>query len=267
MTSTQKAAKNPTMNIFFSRAINQLRFTACLLLPLSFPVVSNGQVMSASVHLDVDKTLHECQGILHELKSDNGGTVYKSISGCINQITQQSKLVVATVDIAVTATKYLENKDYLGITTVGYHLMVLKAPENKVQFIIGLDQVTAKNMVIDDQNFAIRFIVPRPQLDESMISTDLKKLDYQFVKGGIAPLKDAEIQRIMAGMLKDDLRSEILKQARSKTSELVVDQAGRLAVERLLRKILMNDKLFGKMPWLRIDVIYQDDVLATEPKP
>jgi hypothetical protein len=221
------------------------------------PLLPQLSPVQASIEVNVDKALDATTALLREIKT-KPAVVEKSISGCVQSIRAETKLVVATVEIAATAYRYFENKDYLGASVVGRQLVVVSSPENRVQFFVNLDSIKPVNLSINKDDFALRMVVPRPVLDKKMISIENDKIATQWVKGGIAPTPDAFLMKIVDEVKTKDLPAEVLKQAQSSTITRSVEDAGKRAVEELLRKFLMNDRLFGKMPWLKIEVVYDE---------
>ena len=216
--------------------------------------------VSVSIDVSADKTLEAMTGLLREIKNNKGAIVENSISGCVQQIKAETKLVVATVEIAATSYRYFENKDIAGFTVVGYHLIVVSSPENNVQFYIPLDGIKPRNLTIDDKNFSIRMAVPRPVMDKKMIGIARDKIVTKWLKSGIAPYSDASVMHVVDQIKSTDLPEEIKRQAESNAIRQSVEDAGKRAVEQLLRKFLMNDRLFGKMPWLKIEVVYDSNL-------
>ena len=220
---------------------------------------SNAQV-PLSINVDVAKITEQVTNLLRELKTN--GSVHRSFSSAVSKVVPDSKLVVATLEIPVTCYKEVQNA-IPAVGTVGWQLTVVEAPSNRVQFYIPIEKITKQNISIEPEKLALQVVVPRPILDEPMIVIDRDKMKGSSVKGGPGPLPDYKIQEIREDLKDNAVKEAVLAQAKSTVNLQAVSDAGKRAVEHLFQKVLANDQIFSQMLWLRIQVLYEDEVDAS----
>jgi hypothetical protein len=140
------------------------------------------------------------------------------------------KLVVLTAEIAAEITKTSETKTFWGYVNFGTTQVRLRAAGNRVQYVIPLGAVTARDFRYDPARQVLIVTVPAPRLDEEMIAvqTDPKQIEVTTQNGWAkldrysgAPLREEARRELRAAVLAEGAHELLRDKARSSAGPTV----------------------------------------------
>jgi hypothetical protein len=100
------------------------------------------------------------------------------LSGAIQQLRGEGKLVVLSADVAAEATSSTRKKIFFGLVDLGETVVQVRAPA-RVQYVVSLDELTQDDFTFDAERRRLVLAVPNPRLDTSIVqvSTDPSEID------------------------------------------------------------------------------------------
>ncbi len=190
----------------------------------------------------INKTLETAEKILRPKVEIN-----EVIINTLGELHKQSKLVVMseTVDLVMersSTKKFLWDKLSMGTTVVE-----MRVRENKVQYILPLEQVTRDSFHWDDSKGEIVIDIPRPVIDRDIVEVQSNPnlIDVRTERGW-ARLK-SKSGKFLENQIRGDLRQELIRQG---NNEIYLNEAHRKAeaVVRQLIEQLMQERGILNIP-------------------
>lgn len=153
----------------------------------------------------------------------------------LQELKATPKLVVLTATINATVEK--SSTTTWGYVNFGTTTVRVQARDNKVQYVIPLQDLATSSFQYHDQSKKLLVILPRPRLDPAMVSvqSDPSKIDIQTANGW------ATLDSLSGAPLRDEaraeLRTEVICEGIHPLVRKEADEAGRAAVTQLLKPI------------------------------
>jgi hypothetical protein len=158
-------------------------------------------------------------------------TVNNVVLTTVTSMQQKSKLVVLDTTIDVDVTKD-ESYSAMGFMYLGTNRVRLIARENRIQYVIGLEKQSAADFAFDDATKRLTITVPRPRLDEEMISvqSDPAKCYAAEYEGGWMRFDLRETLKHTQEML----RPALIAQGKNELVKHEAERAGLAAVRKFV---------------------------------
>lgn len=229
------------------------KFALILLLLLAMTCGTIGYVIIQAINAARDIARTPQQVVANLAKAfEPRVSVTTIVRTAIGEIQNKPKLVVMTADVDAEVVKARGTEwgyMYWGTTTV-----TLRARENRVQYVIPTEKITAKDFYFDNPTRELRIIVPQPMVDPDVVDvqSDPKKIDVKtdlgwahFDRWSGEPLRQEARHDLRQAVIGAGRHSLLLNQARNNA---------RLQIEKLLSP--MAEHL---APGVKISVVFADE--------
>lgn len=165
-------------------------------------------------------------------------SVTTAVAATVGDLKRESKLVVLSLPISITIHKISTKDPLWGILPQGTSEVLMMVPDNRVQYVLHLEPVTASNFEFDAANHKLRFQAPAPVLDEEMVSmqADPDKIKIMSSTGWLR--MDRFTGEKLKAAARQDVRNQVLAEARRPHYQDVAREIAELHLRKLLEPMM-----------------------------
>jgi len=179
-------------------------------------------------------------------------SITTAVAATVGDLKRESKLVVLSLPISITIHKISSKDPLWGILPQGTSEVLMLVPDNRVQYVLHLEQITAENFDYDSSSHKLKFHAPAPVLDEEMISmqSDPDKVKIMSSTGWLR--MDRFTGEKLKTAARSDVRNQVLAEARRPHYQDVAREIAELHLRKLLEPMMRtmdsNVKLVVEFP-------------------
>ncbi len=179
-------------------------------------------------------------------------SITTAVAATVGDLKRESKLVVLSLPISITIHKVSTKEALWGILPQGTSEVLMMVPDNRVQYVMQLEPVTADNFDYDAAKHTLKFRAPAPVLDEEMVSmqTDPDRVKIMTSTGWLR--MDRFTGEKLRNAARTDVRNQVLAEARRPHYQDVAREIAELHLRKLLEPMMRtmdsNVKLVIEFP-------------------
>lgn len=188
-------------------------------------------------------------------------TVTTAVAATVGELKRESKLVVLSLPISITIHKISTKEPLWGILPQGTSEVLMMVPDNRVQYVMHLEPVTAENFEYDAAKHTLKFYAPAPMLDEEMFSmqADPDKVKIMSSTGWLR--MDRFTGEKLKSAARNDVRNQVLAEARRPHYQDVAREIAELHLRKLLEPMMRTMDTNVKLV-----IVFPDDGHRSEAK-
>jgi len=161
-------------------------------------------------------------------------TVTTAVAATVGELKRESKLVVLSLPISITIHKSSTKEPLWGILPQGTAEVLMLVPDNRVQYVLNMESVSAENFEYDSSNHKLIFHAPLPMLDEEMVAIqpDPAKIKIMTNTGWLRT--DIFSGEPLRSSARQEVKKHVLAEARKPHYRDIASEVAELHLRKLL---------------------------------
>jgi len=164
--------------------------------------------------------------------------VTTAVAATVGELKRETKLVVLTLPVSITIHKSSTKEPLWGILPQGTAEVLMMVPDNRVQYVLNMEGVSAANFEYDAAKHKLIFHAPLPMLDEEMVSIqpDPAKIKLMTNTGWLRT--DAFSGEPLRTSARQEVKKHVLAEARKPHYRDIASEVAELHLRKLLEPMM-----------------------------
>lgn len=165
-------------------------------------------------------------------------SVTTAVAATVGELKRETKLVVLSMPISITIHKSSTKEPLWGILPQGTAEVLMLVPDNRVQYVLNMEGVSAENFEYDSTRHKLIFHAPLPMLDEEMVSIQADPAKVKLMTNTGWLRTDVFSGEPLRTAARQEVKKHVLAEARKPHYRDIASEVAELHLRKLLEPMM-----------------------------